>query len=317
MTKRVSMLLMCMGLLSPLLAHSTQTTPFNFGVIAKPLKALAGEAMVRDAIAESDADNLAFVVASGIKADDEPCTDEVYKNRRSLLDSAKNGLIVSVTASDWAQCVNAKNRSIATERMARLRDVFFTDEFSLGDSKIPLSRQSAMPKFRMYAENMHWRINDVIFATINLPSNNNNYLNAAGRNNEFEDRQIANTDWLKRLFLTAKIGKLDGIVLFCDGNPFPPAEQSSLFSSSSKHEGYADIRRQIMSFAAKFPGRILIIHSDQDARQVSAPKAIDWHGNVGTLRAAMPWRKISVDTSLPQLFKVVSSPLSAQNAHRQ
>src|SRR5690606_20388482 len=145
--------------------------------------------------------------------------------------------IVSITASDWAQCVNAKNRSIATERISRVRDVFFTDEFSLGDSKIPVSRQSAMPKFRMYAENMRWRINDVMFATINLPSNNNNYLNAAGRNNEFEDRQIANTDWLKRLFLTAKIGKMDGIVLFCDGIPFPPAEHSSLLASGNKREG--------------------------------------------------------------------------------
>lgn len=316
MKKSVFRLLTCMLLLQPLWAHSTQTAAFSFGVIAKPLKSSSSEALVREAIADSDADNLAFVVASGVKAADEPCTDTVYKDRRALLDSAKNGLIVSVTASDWAQCVNAKNRSIATERMNRLRDVFFTDEFSLGDSKLPLIRQSSMPKFRMYAENMRWRISDVMFATINLPSNNNNYLNAAGRNSEFEDRQIANTDWLKRIFLTAKIGKLDGIVLFCDGNPLIQAESSSLFSSGNKREGYADIRRQIMAFAAKFPGRILIVHSDQDARQISAPKAIDWHGNVGTLRVDSPWRKIIVDPALPQLFSAANPALSAQAARR-
>lgn len=306
----------CMVLLQATLAYGTPASPFSFGVIAKQLKATTGEATVRNAIAESDADNLAFVVASGVKAVDEPCTDTVYKNRRALLDSAKNGLIVSITASDWAQCVNVKNRSIASERMNRLRDLFFTDEFSLGDSKIPLIRQSTMPQFRMYGENMRWRINDVMFATINLPSNNNNYLNAAGRNSEFEDRQIANTDWLKRLFLTAKIGKLDGIVLFCDGNPFVPAEHSSFFSSGNKREGYANIRRQIMTFAAKFQGRILIVHSDQDAHQISAPRNIDWHGNIGTFRADTPWRKISVDAALPQLFSATNPALSAQTAHR-
>lgn len=316
MRKLVFRFVTCLVLLQAPWAHGAPASPFSFGVIAKQLKATNGEATVRNAIAESDADNLAFVVVNGVKAVDEPCTDTVYKNHRALLDSAKNGLIVSITASDWAQCVNAKNRSIATERISRLRDLFFADEFSLGDSKIPLIRQSTMPQFRMYAENMRWRINDVMFATINLPSNNNNYLNAAGRNSEFEDRQIANTDWLKRLFLTAKIGKLDGIVLFCDGNPFVPAEHSSFFSSDNKRAGYATIRRQIMTFAAKFPGRILIVHSDRDAHQISAPRNIEWYGNIGTFRADTPWRKISVDSALPQLFTAANPVLSVQTVHR-
>ncbi len=315
MKKYVASSLMAFALLHPLWAHSTQSSPFSFGVIAKQVKAATGENLVRDAITESDADNLAFIVANGVKAGDEGCSDEVYKNRRSLFDSAKNGLIVSVTAGDWAQCLNAKNRSISTERLSRLRDVFFADEFSFGDSKIPLVHQSTMPKFRLYAENMHWRIGDVMFATVNLPSNNNNYLNAAGRNSEFEDRQIANSDWLKRIFLTAKISKLNGVVIFCDGNPLVHAEHSSFFSAS-KREGFADIRRQITAFAAKFPGKILIVHSDLDARRMSNLKGIEWKANIGTLHTEVPWIKITVDPVQPQLFAMKNPSLATQAARR-
>lgn len=316
MKKYVTPLLMIFALLQPLLAQSAQSSPFSFGVIAKPLKAAAGENMVRDAIVESDADNLAFVLANGVKAGDESCSDEVYKNRRSLFDSAKNGLIVSVTASDWAQCVNAKNRSISAERLSRLRDVFFADEFSFGDSKLQLVHQSTMPKFRLYAENMHWRINDVMFATVNLPSNNNNYTNAAGRNSEFEDRQIANNDWLKRIFITAKINKLDGIVIFCDGNPMVHVEHPSFFSSNNKREGFADIRKQITAFAAKFQGKILLVHSDLDARRLSNASGIEWKGNIGTLHTEMPWIKITVDPAQSQLFSVKNPSVSTQAARR-
>lgn len=316
MKKFIISSLLSIALLQPLLVQSAESTSFSFGVLAKPLKASNDEDMLRDAIAETDADNLAFVVVNGVKASDESCSDEVYKNRRSLFDSAKNGLIVSATASDWSQCVNAKNRSISAERLSRLRDVFFADELSFGDSKIPLIRQSTMPKFRLYAENMHWRIGDIIFATVNLPSNNNNYLNAAGRNSEFEDRQIANSDWLKRIFVTAKISKLDGVVIFCDGNPLMHEENSSFFSAANKREGFADIRKQITAFAAKFQGKILVVHSDWDARQLSNVSEIDWKGNVGTMHTEAPWIKITVDPARAQIFAMNNPSTSTQATRR-
>ena len=308
-------LIACVALLYPMYSHGSEA--FSFGVIAKPLRAATADALLHETIDETDADNLAFVVTNGIKADDEPCSDELYKNRRTLFDNAKNGLIVSVAATDWADCTGAKNRSIATERIRRLREMFFADDFSFGDSKIPLIRQSTIPSFRMYAENMHWRIGDVLFATINLPANNNNYLNAAGRNSEFEDRQVANYDWLKRIFITAKVGKLKGIVLFCDGNPMMHTEHASSFFSSSKREGYADVRRQITKFGTTFRGSILIVHGEPDVTKKIASKNIIWQGNIGTVGTETPWSKINVDPNQPQLFAVASPDAGTQRtAHR-
>lgn len=303
--------LLCLALLSPLLAHANE--PFSFGVIARPAHAATATASLRKAIDETDADNLAFVVANGVKADDESCTDTLYNDRHALYESAKNGLIVSLTSGDWADCVNAMQHSIAIERLRRLRELFFVGEFSFGQSQIPLIRQSTIPTFHMYAENMHWRIGDVLFATVNLPSNNNNFQNAAGRNSEYEDRQVANSDWLKRLFITAKAGGLDGIVLFCDGNPMAThGEHDSGIFFGGKRAGYAEIRRHILKLAASFHGRVLIVHAEQDAHPA---KGILWHDNIGTLRAAAPWIRIVVNPAQPRLFAVAKPvPADSRNA---
>lgn len=303
--------LLCLILLCPLLAQASEA--FSFGVIARPAHAATATTLLRKAIDETDADNLAFVVANGIKADDESCTDDLYNERHALYESAKNGLIVSPTSGDWADCVNAMKQSIAIERLRRLRELFFVGEFSFGQSQIPLIRQSTIPTFRMYAENMHWRIGDVLFATINLPSNNNNFQNAAGRNSEYEDRQVANNDWLKRLFITAKASRLNGIVLFCDGNPMAAHEEhdSGIFFGG-KRGGYAEIRHHILKSAATFQGRILIVHAEQDAHPA---KGILWRDNVGTLRAAAPWTKIKVNPAQPQLFAVVTPAVASITGH--
>ncbi len=80
--------------------------------------------------------------------------------------------------------------------MSNIRNLCFADEFSFNASKIPLIRQSTSPKFRSYAKNARWEIGNVVFTAINLPATNNHYLAEDGRNSEFEDRQIANCEWL-------------------------------------------------------------------------------------------------------------------------
>jgi hypothetical protein len=312
MKNLVCKLLLCALLLPAFaVAGDEDVPPYSFGIIAKPLNAQPDSSVLKEALLESDADNLAFVVVNGIKAGNEPCSDALYQERKALFDSAKNGLVVSVAANDWATCTEGK-RSIAFEQINRVRDLFFNGDYSFGDSKIMLARQSAMPKFRNYAENMRWRVGKVVFATLNLPANDNNYINAAGRNSEYEDREIANTDWLERLFTTAKLNKANGIVLFCDGDPLLRGEQSLFFSSDSRRKGFVDIRRKILASAAKFKGKILIVHNDDDAHHASAGKGIIWHGNIGTLHVDGPWRKVNVDTTQAGLFSVASQPMPIQ-----
>lgn len=301
---RLAQALMLLTLTAGCGAALAQTTSFSFGVIAHVFRNNAGETALRNAISETDADNLAFVVANGVKAGSEPCTDKLYSQRKTLLSSAKNGLIVSLSASDWVTCKTATDRSAAIERLGRIRELFFSDEFSFGDSKIPLIRQSTSPKFRSYVENARWEIGNVIFATINLPAANNHYLPEGGRNSEFEDRQIANREWLQRVFLNASQKKSDAVVLFCDGDPLV-TQRHRVFDFNVKRDGFAEIRQRINWYAAHFEGKVLVIHSQgRPGTNSSNPPAIAWQRNLGDLEVPGGWLKVTVDPANPKLFEL-------------
>jgi hypothetical protein len=301
-------LLVC-GIFTQACGAMAATGVFDFGVIAHPFESQE-VAILRESIQETDSENLAFVVANGIKARSESCSDAVYNARKELLDSAKNGMIVSPAASDWTDCKGKNGRSTAMGRLNRLRELFFNDEMSLGASKIPLVRQSASAKFRSYGENARWEVGKTMFATINLPENNNHYLADAGRNSEFEDRLIANREWLNRVFTYARLKKLNGIVLFSDGNPLA---RSSRSAGGARRDGFLEARQQITSLAAKFPGKVLVVYDRNDAGPTS-PSAIEWRSNLATVVAGPSWTKVRVDPSSPMLFSVTHDTADATSA---
>jgi hypothetical protein len=306
---RTTLLLIC-GLLCAS-ASFARPGAFSFGVIAQSFKAMPDETVLSDAITEADEDNLAFVVANGIKSGDEACSDAVYNRRKALLNETKNGLILSLSASDWVACKRTDGKSAAIDRLNRIRDLFFSDDFSFGGSKIPVARQSATRKFRNNGENARWEFGGVLFATINLPSDNNHYLPDAGRNSEFEDRAIANRDWLARLFKIAARKKHKGLVLFCDGDPLRLPDMPS--DGSARRDGFLEVRKQILALSAKYPGRLLVVHGQAGAKP--PPARIAWQRNVGNLEVGSGWTKLTADPAAPTLFSVDTQSDVARNSH--
>jgi hypothetical protein len=256
----------------------------RFGVIGHSFHNGGGEAKLKQAIADESESSLAFVVVTGIKGADEPCSDKLYARRRELLDDARRPVIVLPAASDWSGCKNSAGRSLAIERLNRLRETFFSEPNSLGARKLTVTRLSSSAKFRSYAENAHWQVGDVLYATINLPANNNHFLPEAGRNSEFEDRMVANRFWLNRLFAMARREKLDAVVLFSEGDvkalTQPTGLGALLGRGNGKQDGFDEPRRQIASLAQKFSGKVLLV--DTDAAQKGEP-GIEWRGNLGHL----------------------------------
>ena len=290
---------------------------FEFAVLGHSFKAGPDDAPLKKAIAETSAFNAAFVVATGIKAASESCSDKLYGQRKDLLDASAPPLIVSLSASDWASCRNSRGRINAIERLNRLRDVYFADDQSLGQRKLTLSRLSSTAKFRSYAENAHWEYGGVLFATVNLPANNNHFLPEAGRNSEFEDRLVANRSWLQRLFAMAQRKQLDGIVLFSDGDVgvLDDDDSSLLPSFSSKQDGFAGPRKQIRTLAKKFSGKVLLVDTggsetegkdgkDKKAAARSEGPKIRWKGNLGHVSIDSDWSAIAVRPGKTPLFEV-------------
>lgn len=286
---------------------SADPAEFSFGVIAHArVSSSEDNSHLLSSIEETDSDNLAFVVMQGIKPASAACTDKVYLRQKVVLDGASNGVIVSLVASDWARCPPESGKLSPVARLGRLRDLFFFDDFSLGASRIPVIRQSTIAKFRGFPENARWQIGDVMFATINLPANNNNYVVDAGRNSEFEDRLIANRDWLNRVFTYAHREKVRGIVLFSDSNPLSPPRLSG-----NQRDGFAETRKLVSNLAAKFPGKVLVAHN-----QTARTDSISWNGNIGEVGAPVDWTKIYVNTRQAKVFSIETPSAHSAEGHR-
>ena len=278
---------------------------FQFGVIGHAFKAAPDEAALKRAIADATQADPAFIVANGIKSASEPCSDRLYAQRRALLDESAPPLIVSLAGSDWNACLNSAGRSNAIERLNRLRELFYGDGESLGARRIQLTRLSSTAKFRSYAENAHWEYDKVLFATVNLPANNNHYRPEAGRNSEYEDRLVANRAWLHRLFTLAARQKMHGLVLFSDGDVGLQQEEgfSLLPTFQSKQDGFAEPRRQIQAMAEKFKGTVLLIDAQNNAAAGAEP-AIHWRGNVGHLSLGAEWAEVRVAPGAATMFTI-------------
>lgn len=259
---------------------------------------------LKTALADNDDSTVAFLVVTGIKGAGEPCTDKLYQRRRELIDEARRPVVVLPAGSDWTECRNSAGRTNAIERLNRIRELFYGEPNTLGARKLPLTRQSMSPRFRTYAENAHWSVGKVLYATVNMPANNNHYLNEAGRNSEYEDRLVANRFWLNRLFAIARRDRLEALVLFSEGDvkalSQPTGLRALLRSAVPDNDGFAEPRRLILSLAQKFPGKVLLVNGTR----VRAKPAIEWRGNVGHLAAGADALEVLVDPDAKNLFRV-------------
>jgi len=284
---------------------------FRFGVLQQP--ADGSDVPLREAIVRANQKNLAFLVVNGIKSKNEPCSDTFYQQRKNLLNESEKAIVVSLAGSDWIECKSEEGKPLAVERLQRLRELYFDGGTTLGAKKMRLVRQSLTAKFRSFSENGYWRQGKILFATVNLPAANNHYLAAAGRNSEFEDRLIANRDWLQRIFSLARIHKMRGIVLFADGNPIAkPARRSD-----GSRDGFLEVRKQIMLLTARFPGRVLLVHGHAPTSNAQ----IAWRDNLGTIGAGKDWLEITANPAAMQVFSAsharhVKTSASKKNQHK-
>jgi len=201
--------------------------------------------------------------------------------------------------------------------MNRIRELFYGEPSTLGARKLPLTRLSMSPRFRSYAENAHWSVGKVLYATVNMPANNNHYLNEAGRNSEYEDRLVANRFWLHRLFAIARRDKLEAIVLFSEGDvkalSQPTGLRALLRGAVPDNDGFAEPRRLILSLAQKFRGKVLLV----DGTRMRARPVIEWRGNVGHLAAGADALEVVVNPETKTLFRVDPRKVETANGARK
>ena len=283
-----------------MLATHAHAEPFHFAVLMHVLQETGDENELKIALESAQAANPTFIVVNGMRSKREPCTDRLYRQRTALLESSVAPVVLSLAGDDWITCRDRQNRPAPTAWLNLLRDQVYGDISWSGGKHIPLRRQSAITAFRNYAENTRWSIENVLFATLNVPANNNNYLVSAGGNSEFEDRLIANRDWLHRLQTQAQRERKTHIELFCDGNPLPDARRKT-----EPRDGYVELRQQLKNLAEKSGAKILVIQGSTPTAEKNTGSII-WNGQLGYVNLNAGISMIAVDPTAETAFSIVA-----------
>ena len=243
---------------------------------------------------EMNSERLAFVVHVGdIKSGSAPCTDQLFFQEKERFESSAHPLIYVPGDNEWTDC--ARTGYDPLERLERLREIFFEGDESLGQEKIPLTRQGAD-----YPENVRWSYGGVTFLGLNVPGPNNNYEGTSG---EYESRNEANLEWLREGFERAAADGSSALMIVLQANPgfeLPPEERT----------GYNDLLAALEEETVAFGRPVVLVHGDTHIQRIDKPMTSSTSGErvenftrVETFGSPeVGWVRAGVDTSDPEVF---------------
>jgi hypothetical protein len=265
-----------------LLFHSgdaAQPTRFEIGLIGDLPYTGEDEAKFPNLMQAMNEANLAFVAhvgdiewgPRGYKANKTgavPCTDETFAQRLALFHTSKHPFILTPGDNDWTDCHEAEPPPDTIERLAKLREMFFQGDQSLGQRPLPPTRQSIDPQYAKFRENVRWTYGEVLFVTLHIVGSNNNLGRTPEGDVEYAERNAANLVWLKQAFELAKRDAHKGLMLLTQANPnfedrwpLSPGHLKALriAPSEPKPSGFSDF----LTFKPELVQKNLVNHGQQ------------------------------------------------------
>ena len=281
-------------------------TSFSFGLIGDLPYSSREEEQFPYLIQELNLSPLTFVVHVGdMKGGGSRCDDTVYVKRLKEFQGSRHPFILIPGDNDWTDCHRTSNGGFdPKERLAFLRKVFFSTKGSLGQTPIPLVRQSQNGDYRAFVENVRWSIGGVLFIGLHVVGSNNNLGRTLKADREYRHRNQANLAWLRESFQIALVGQYQGVMIFIHGNPFEPDPD---FPGKS---GFRDFLKDLELEARQFGRPVAIVHGDTHNFRVDKPlpRSGDEPRLMSFTRVEVfgspnvQWIRGRVDSTIPNLF---------------
>ena len=238
-------------------ALTASAAEFTFGALGDTPYTRFEEALFPGLLAGMSDEDLAFVVHVGdFKAARARCSDELFRQRWEWFDRVRHPFVFVPGDNEWTDCRGFQAGGYEPlERLAKLRELFFRGEESLGQRRIRLARQG--PE---YPEHARWRHENVLFLTLNVPGNANN---ARAMPEEFRSRSAVVNRWLEQSFSLARGSRLQAVVIFMQANPWA--------SPSNRYFGYRELLAALARETLGFDGEVLLVHGDTHRYRVDSP----------------------------------------------
>lgn len=303
-------------LLLALATGGSQAQPparFSFAIVGDAPYSAREEGLFVLMLDEINQENLAFVVHVGdIKSGSSPCSDELYEERKRLFQASRFPFILVPGDNDWTDCHRKGAGGYEPlERLARLREVFYAGETSLGQNMLKLERQSADraadARFREYRENVRWVVEGVMFVGLNVPGSNNNFGRTPQMDAEHAQRGAANAAWLRQGFELAHKQGCAAVFVFIQANlDF----DLSYLRRVNRADGYAALKQELLAHTLAFGKPVVLVHGDTHHFHVDQPlydpatlKRVEQFTRIESFGSPfVDWIKVTIDPDNPKLF---------------
>lgn len=217
-------------------------------------------------VAEINADRSVRLVMhlGDIKSGSTTCDDTYFGQVRSAFDAFRVPLVYTPGDNEWTDCHRANNGAYnPLERLATIRKVFFPSPGrTLGRSQ-RVTAQAAPT-----VENVRWKSEDVVFATVHVVGSNNSWLPWTGKTAptaeqaaEYQARNAANVAWLKSTFALAMRERAKGVVIGIQADMWDSAF-SGPNDQPAGYDHFTDFVRELAKDAANFGRPVLLLNGD-------------------------------------------------------
>jgi hypothetical protein len=210
--------------------------------------------------------------------------------------------------NEWTDCHQSGNDPI--QRLARVRQLFFPTDQSLGKRTLTVIRQSVD-----YPENSRFDFGGLTFVALHEVGSNNGTGRTPEADAEAAARQAAVIAWIKAGFAAATSAGSKGIVLFFQADP-----NFDLYGLGV-HNSHTDFLRELERQSIAYKRPVLLVHGDTHVFRVD--KALLGSDNRRPVENVtrlenfgspdVEWTRVTVDPSGPELFSF-SPAIVASNA---
>ena len=228
-----------------------------------------------------NAEPLAFAVHVGdITSGQGPCDDDWLHERKRQFERFRLPFVLLPGDNEWTDCHRGGFDPL--ERLAKWRQLFC----------IPVAVPGFARQRGEYCENVRWKIDELIFAGLNVPGSNNNLGRTRSMDAEHEQRMRAVFAWLDQTEQRMRAGTT--LVILMQANPF-------LKPLGGAADGFAPLRARLARLVQAHPGRIVLVHGDthhyRDDEPMPGLRRVEVPGSpfVGWLRASATAQGLRVE----------------------
>ena len=207
----------------------------------------------------------AFTIHVGDTKGAGPCDEALHRRVHRDFERFTGPLVYTPGDNEWVDAyLEVNENGDPLEALSLIRSIFFSEPFSLGQQKMSLVRQADITEHSMMVENAIWNKHGILFGTLHVPGTNNGYwIDGERESPEFEGRHVANLEWIKTIFATAKARNTPAVVIAFHADWYRKIDYEP--------NAFLAVDAMLREESASYGKPVLLLHGDYHIFKIDRP----------------------------------------------